>query len=404
MSGLTEMWDDFSGKSAARSSATHIMESTQQALEQLGVSKKIAAKIANEASSRAMDATSDGDEAAGIALRNASEMARSQLGVGFQAGADALIQQADLQKQQLAEAKIASTDPLEAFSNKGLDAFGRGLAGAESELGKGSAAALEAERSGFGKAAGLGEPLQTAGTVGLGGLTDFVSGDSAFLDRKLDKSGQVINADLASKGLYGSSGGVQLVGEGAQNILEADEAKKLEVLNTLTGLGANQTGTQQNLAVQEGLGASAIQQNLGANKAELDKLYGTGNLSTNVNLGKDLSGVESAFGAAGANVTGGLGTDLSALNIDEGKGLAGVTTGEGSKLADLALNTSGRKAGIISDLGKLRSGQETNFGNNVANLMTNKGAGLAQVDAARSRTSTSLFNNTLKSIGEMIPG
>jgi len=354
-------------------------------------------------------------------LTDASTGARADLTSGYTGAEDILRTSGATQAGQLDATLKGAVDPLTNYSRQGLQQFEQGQTSALRGLNVGGQTALDATRtgssgateaigSGFGEARNLGSNFVQAGNTGLSGLQDYVGADSPFLQRKLDRSQQAIDTNLASKGLYGSTGGVQLVGEGAQNILEADEQQRLNVLSQLTGYGANQTGTQQNLATQEalaqadilrgqGLTEAQIAQQLSTQQAGINQNTGATRLQTNLNLGSGISGLNRDIGLTGAQNTGttganiaglrtGGGTALANVGMQTGTGLSGLNVAEGTGVADIHGNT----ANTIGTMQTAQGAQE-------AGILTHQKELEAEMIAADKRARNAKRSSMFQTVG-----
>jgi hypothetical protein len=351
----------------------------------------------------AQTALESGLRNARTSLTDAGATATGELRSGYSGAQDTLRTQSAAELEALNRARTGAVDPLEKYTRQGLNTFSRNLGAASQEIVGGSRGAEEAIGTGYRDARDLGQPITSAGRTGLGGLESYVGDDSPFLQRKLDRSAEEINSALASRGQFGSSGGIELVGQGAQNILENDEQQRLRVMSELAGYGVNQTGTQQNLAVNEGLARSGLATDTAGTLADINRMRATGELNTNVGLGQNISSANLNVGLNEAGTQGRLGTNVAGLQTGEGKAVADLGFRTGTGLTDLNVKEGAGVSGILSDTSRTIGTAQIAQGAQEAGIFTHQAEieaeQLAAQERARNAKKSAMISGILTTAG-----
>ena len=256
--GLGSFIDSLTGKKAEDEANAAINSSTERtrgeslrAIEAAGIESKIG-------TGRASFLLGMGTTDASKFLTDAEARTINELQSGFGGARGDLRTQEQIQQDRLQQAQIGAINPLEAYTTKGLNEFQAGNIIAANELTQGGLSASGSVQGGFGSAQSLGQPLIQAGNQGIAGLQQIAGGDNPYLKAQLARATEGVDADLARRGLFGSTGGAEVAAEARRKVEEANYLHKINAINNLSGIGVNAIGNQQNLLTQEGLTESQI--------------------------------------------------------------------------------------------------------------------------------------------------
>jgi hypothetical protein len=392
------------GKTAEDEANRAINTSTERARRELAAGIEQAGLESRIGAGRASMLLGTGANEASNTLAQQNAISRGLIESGLGEAREQLSGSGGRQLERIERARSEGLGSIGTQSDIGLADFSNLLNLAGREFSDSELAALQASREGFGSAQALGADQLAAGEQGLTGLQQLASSDSPFLDAKLARAQQGVDADLARRGLFGSTGGAEVAAEARRRVLEGNEAQRIQAINQLAGIGVNQTGTQQNLATQQGLTEAQIAQATAGNQANLLNTQAGGILGARTGRGEAEANINTQLGLAEANSIGNTGSSLANLGLQGGEALSGLSNQLGTNLANIQSSTGNQQAQLQSNLGTTLANQQMGLGSGLSDLSTARGAGIAQTAAGRSRAATGLATGVLGAIGSAAGG
>ena len=374
-----------------------------------------------EAETRAARELNQGVDEAQVQLNQADAFSRGQL---YGSRDDAFAREQGLNEagrtdfqslQQAAGGQITNAEA------QALAAQNQGFTQAQGSVGAGFQQAQDQIGQGFGNAQSLGQNYLQAGNVGVAGLQDFVDPNGEAVQRQLAQIDAATNADLAKRGLYGSTGGAQVAATNRFEALDANEQQRLAVLSQLAQQGQGQVGAQQglytqqglaqsglstqeaqlqaNLAAQQGSQAANIAQQAGTQQAGILQSQGSGLLQSRGNQAQLESELASKFGLAASQNTLQTGENIANLRSGLGNSLGALSSQTGINRANSLQNFSNNLSNLATSSSETMANLNTQQGAANANVLTGYGAAQGQIEAGRARSTNAALSSGLQAIG-----